>query len=263
MVRKPKPAHRSTNKKNSGRLNFIFKSMRDRTLLVWSIFALVSITIGYQALSVLMSPGEIEPENTAEDREAIAQVEVSDEPPTFPSEQVGDGVEREIAIPWLWMGAIALGVGSTMVLWRWLQSPNSHKRAALKRRRRQGSILSSRPAPFRVPKRDLPMGSQQKVAPSQPVAEVTEIPEITPQPLPSPEPPLPARTEAIANAYHSDPRPFNFEVSRTEQPPSPSTLQVPNFPKLAPQTALPPPMKPVRKDRKEDDLDDRDLRISS
>ena len=261
MVRKPKPAHRSTGKTTSNRLNFIVQSVRDRTLLVWSIFALLSITIGYQALSVLMNPGEIEPDNTTEDRGAIARVETSTSPPNPPSAQVGNQDEKEMVIPWLWMGAIALGLGSTVLLWRWLQSPNSHKQAALKRRRRQGSILSSRPEPFRVPKRDLPVGSQPRPTQPKPIAAETETPELTPQPLPSPEPPLPATSETVAEADHSAPRPFNFEVRRTEQPPSPSTLQVPNFPKLSPQPAPPPPIKPVRKDRQEDDNDD--LRISS
>ncbi|MDJ1172429.1 hypothetical protein PMG71_23650 [Roseofilum sp. BLCC_M154] len=234
MVHQRKSIHRSTGKQQSNRLKFILEPIQKHTLLVWSILALLVIGIGYEALSILLNPGEIEPE------EAIAEVQEGGE--------TLEAADDNFTLPWLWLGAIALASGGIFLLWKTLQNPTAHKRAALNRRQRRGtSLLSEKPQPLLVPQR-------QPIAPFSPenfslsqeatVEAQTKPPEATPQPLVQPQ------------------KPFSFDLNRTAQPAQNPSLQVPNFPKLTPDIPQGSTPKTVRKNPPQE-YQDQEIRKSS
>lgn len=219
MVHPRKPIHRSTEKQPSNRLSLILEPIQKHTLWVWSIFALVAIAISYEALSVLLNPEAVESEA------AIAEVREDPEPLEMREE-----TDPNFTLPWLWLGAIALGSGGLFLLWKSLQNPSAHKRAALNRRQRRGTVLlTEKPQPLRVPQR-------------QPRANFS--PEhITPKPLEAPEPSPELTSPPPAPPQKS----FNFEVNRNPKPVQHQSLQVPNFPKLTPDIPQGSTAKPVRK----------------
>ncbi|MBP0013215.1 MAG: hypothetical protein J7545_13115 [Roseofilum sp. SBFL] len=242
MVHPRKSIHRSTGKQRSNRLQFILKPLQNHTLLVWSILAVLAIGIGYEALSILLNPGEIEPE------EAIAEV-------TEEAEPIEEIEEPEVnsTVSWLWLGAIALGSGGLFVLWKSLQNPNAHKRASLNRRQRRGTpLLLEKPQPLRVQ-----VSQRQPITPSSPD-------QFTPQTAPL-EPQNPA--EVIPSAELTSPpnqpqKPVTFDVNPTAKPFQHSSLQVPNFPKLTPDIPQGSTPKVVRKTPPQE-YPDRNIRKSS
>lgn len=233
MVHQPKSIHRSTGKQQSNRLKFILEPIQNHTLLVWSVLALLVIGIGYEALSILINPGEIEPE------EAIVEIEEGGE--------TLEGADDNFTLPWLWLGAIALASGGIFLLWKTLQNPTAHKRAALNRRQRRGaSLLSEKPQPLRVPQRQpiAPFSLENFSASRATVEAHKKIPEVTPQPLVQPQ------------------KPFSFDLNRTAKPVQNPSLQVPNFPKLTPDIPQGSVPKPVRK-KPPQEYQDQEIRKSS
>lgn len=233
MVRQPKSIHRSTGKQQSNRLKFILEPIQNHTLLVWSVLALLVIGIGYEALSILINPGEIEPE------EAIVQVQEGGE--------VLEAADDNFTLPWLWLGAIALASGGIFLLWKTIQNPTAHKRAALNRRQRRGtSLLSEKPQPLRVPQRQpiAPFSPENFSASKAIVEPQTKPPEAIPQPLVQPQ------------------KPFSFDLNRTAQPAQNPSLQVPNFPKLTPEIPQGSAPKPARK-KPPQEYQDQEIRKSS
>ncbi|MDJ1176628.1 hypothetical protein [Roseofilum capinflatum] len=250
MVHPRKPIHRSTGKQRLNRLQFILEPIQRHTLLVWSVLALVAIGIGYEALSVLLNPEAVENPEVVEPEQAIA--EITEEEPTL---ETKEQPKVNITVPWLWLGAIALGVGGSFLLWKTLQNPTAHKRAALNRRQRRGTpLLLEKPQPLRVPKRQ----PHQPITPFSPEQVTPEPTSPAPQPLeasassPDLTPPTPAQPQ----------KSFNFEVNRNPKPVQNSSLQVPNFPKLTPDIPQGSAPKTGRK-KPPQDRQEQDIRKSS
>jgi len=242
MVHPRKSMHRSTGKQRSNRLKLILEPIKRHTLLVWAIFALLAIGIGYEALSVLLNPEAVE------QQEAIA--EVTEEGHTL---ETTEETEHNINIPWLWLGAIILASSGLLILWKTLQNPTARKRAALNRRRhrRQTPLLSEKPQPLRVPQR-------QPITPLSPDHVIPKPTSAAPQSLEesASSPDLTPSTPAQPQKF------FNFEVNRTPKPVQNSSLQVPNFPKLTPDIPQGSAQKPVRKTHPQDHQE-QDIRKSS
>ncbi|MDB9515725.1 hypothetical protein PN466_01965 [Roseofilum reptotaenium CS-1145] len=240
MVHPRKSIHRSTGKQRSNRLQFILKPIQNHTLLVWSILAVLVIGIGYEALSILLNPGDIEPEEAiAEVTEEAESIEAIEEP----------GVNS--TIPWPWLGAIALGSGGLFVLWKSLQNPNAHKRASLNRRQRRGTpLLLEKPKPLRV-----------QVSQRQPITSFSPD-QFTPQTA-SLEPQNPPEVISELTSLPNPPqKPVTFDVNPTAKSFQHSSLQVPNFPKLTPDIPQGSAPKAVRKTPPQE-YPDQNIRKSS
>ncbi len=192
--RRVKPASRPTPKPSSNRLQAILTLIQKYPLWVWAVATLMSLSLAHTTLDILLSPGKIEPETPAPLVETPTQSPLTNHP----------------TVARLALGAISLT--TFYLVWRTLQNPEAHKRAAQKRRQRRAPHFSTAPLPpFKVPKRELDIPASESL-PSIPVAPV------------SPPPP--------------SPKPLTFEVTRTPQPSSAAQLDIPNFPRLAPPTPI-------------------------